>query len=119
LASAARTKNAPDNIPLRHVDFRVNPFPAQSRRTSSHELRAELASIEGERAAAIMDEIAKLQASPTLTLYGRHGFENNALAKEHGFKWDAEAKQWFRNIKECHYTEGMFPFRVVRDKRER
>jgi len=35
----------------------VNPFTAQSRRKSSHEL----ASIEGERAEAIMDEIAKLQ----------------------------------------------------------
>ena len=64
-------------------------------------------------------EVVKLQASPTLTIYGRHGYENNATAKEHGFKWDAESKQWFRNIKECHYTEGMFPFRVVLDKKER
>lgn len=47
------------------------------------------------------EAIRLLQASPTVRLIGRQPREQNDEAREVGFRWDSDTKQWTRNVKAC------------------
>lgn len=63
------------------------------------------------------EEIAKLAASPNVRIEGRQKFQDNQLVKERGFRWDGEAKKWFKNVKECNLEKEIasydFPYKVL------
>jgi DNA polymerase III subunit epsilon len=60
-----------------------------------------------------IQETLQLQSSPWRRLVAKVGFEDRGLAKDQGFRWDAENKQWYLDGKECQLKEREFPFKTV------
>lgn len=62
-----------------------------------------------------IDEVAKLAESPTCRIYAKVTFEQKDLAKKEGFRWDAQARTWFKDIKEVHLKDKKYPFEIYRN----
>jgi len=52
---------------------------------------------------------------PKVRVVGLQSREENALAKEHGFRWDGEAKEWWRSVasEDSDAIVAGLPFRTV------
>jgi len=65
------------------------------------------------------DEILKLASSPSVKVVGKQKFEDNHLVKACGFKWDGEAKKWFKIVKQCNLEKEKesydFPYEIISD----
>jgi DNA polymerase III alpha subunit (gram-positive type) len=62
-----------------------------------------------------INEVVKMAASPTCRIYAKVSFEQKDLAKKEGFRWDAQARVWFKDIKEVHLVDTKFPFEIYRN----
>ncbi|MCB0348730.1 MAG: hypothetical protein KDD37_07835, partial [Bdellovibrionales bacterium] len=60
-------------------------------------------------------DVVAMAASPTCRIYAKVTFEQKDLAKKEGFRWDAQAKVWFKDIKEVHLQDKKFPFEIYRN----
>lgn len=59
-------------------------------------------------------EVVQMASSPTCRVYAKVSFEQKDLAKKEGFRWDAQAKVWYKDIKEVHLIGKTFPFEIYR-----
>ena len=60
-----------------------------------------------------VDEIVRRSKIPTKKVIANVGFQDKELAKERGFKWDAEGKVWWMNMKEDEIKQTLFPFKTT------
>jgi DNA polymerase-3 subunit epsilon len=59
-----------------------------------------------------LEEILTRAASPTFKVVSYAPFEQKDTVKQAGFYWDAGAREWSRNMKQCDYDPAIFPFRT-------
>ena len=54
-----------------------------------------------------LKEVIRISKSALLRITAHVGFEDKELAKEAGFRWDPKKKTWFKEMKECFYTDAI------------
>lgn len=57
-------------------------------------------------------EVVELSQSPVKKVRALVSFEQKDLAKQAGFRWDAQAKFWIKELKEMQLKEASWPFQI-------
>jgi len=60
-----------------------------------------------------IDEVVRRHKIPTKKVIANVSFQDKDLAKERGFKWDGENKQWWMNMKEDELKSELYPFKTT------